>query len=107
MVPDDETRAKLAARRELLEDKVLVLDGKQLWFQENNLQFPGVAHITTDEWGVTVRFDSEHWPQPLDLSARWDFMFVHADHIGGRYSGWSISIDCPYPELGINSDHQI
>jgi len=107
MVLDEETQARLKAKRESLEAGVKALDGKRLWFQERYLQFPGIAHITTDDWGARVSFESEHWPEPLNLSGRWDVLIVGSDHLGAQYCGWSLDSECPYPELGINSDHQI
>ena len=103
MVLDDETQEELKAARAVKEARVVAFDGKQLWYDERQLQFPGVAHITTDDWGVRVRFESEHWPEPFTLSGRWDVIIVHTDGIGAQYSGWSLGKECVWPELGINT----
>ena len=105
MVLDEETQARLRAKRESLEAGVKALDGKRLWYQERYLQFPGIAHITTDDWGARVSFESEHWPEPLNLSGRWDVLIVGSDHLGAQYCGWSLDSECPYPELGISTQH--
>jgi hypothetical protein len=103
MVLSDETQAILHTRREALEATVQALGGQEIWYQEQHLQFPGIAHITTDDWGVRVRFESEHWHDSLTLSGRWDIIYVSSGHLGAQYCGWILCINCPYPELGINT----
>jgi hypothetical protein len=60
-------------------------------------QLKGIANITTDDWGVQVTFVSENH-RPISLSGRWDFIICYADHLGAQYCGWSLDLECPYPE---------
>ena len=94
-----EERAKLREIRQRLEPHVSSFNGREMWFQERRLQFKGIAHITTDEWGVRVRFESENF-RTLTLSGRWDFLLAYSDSLGAVYCGWRLSFDCLYPELG-------
>ena len=94
-----EERANLREIRDRLEPHVSSFDGREMWFQERHLQFKGIAHITTDEWGVRVRFESENF-RTLTLSGRWDFLLSYSDSLGAVYCGWRLSFECPYPELG-------
>ena len=82
----------------MLEEHILTtFNGQEMWYQEKRLQFKGIAHITTDEWGVVVRFVSED-RAPLSLSGRWDFIIAYKNHLGAQYAGWSLDFECPYPE---------
>ena len=94
-----EERAKLREIRDRLEPHVSSFNGREMWYQERHLQFKGIAHITTDEWGVRVRFESENF-RTLTLSGRWDFLLAYSDSLGAVYCGWRLSFECPYPELG-------
>ena len=94
-----EERAKLREIRDRLESHVSSFNGREMWYQERHLQFKGIAHITTDEWGVRVRFESENF-RTLTLSGRWDFLLAYSDSLGAVYCGWRLSFECPYPELG-------
>ena len=94
-----EERARLREIRGRLEPHVKSFNGREMWFQERHLQFKGIAHITTDEWGVRVRFESENF-RTLTLSGRWDILLVYSDSLGAVYCGWRLSFECPYPELG-------
>ena len=97
----EETRTKLRDIRQKLESHVTSFNGKEMWYQERLLQFEGTAHITTDEWGVTIRFVSENF-RTLTLSGRWDVLLAYSDSLGAVYCGWSLSLECLYPELGTN-----
>ena len=97
-----EERAKLREIRDRLEPHVSSFDGKEMWYQESHLQFKGIAHITTDEWGVRVRFESESF-RTLTLSGRWDILLAYSDSLGAVYCGWRLSIECPDPELGTSN----
>ena len=94
-----EERAKLREIRDRLEPHVSSFNGREMWYQERHLQFKGIAHITTDEWGVRVRFESENF-RTLTLSGRWDILLAYSDSLGAVYCGWRLSLECPYPELG-------
>ena len=96
-----EVRARLSEIRERLEAHVASFDGREIWYQERMLQFQGTAHITTDEWGVRVRFESENF-RTLTLSGRWDILLAYSDSLGAVYCGWRLSFECPDPELGTN-----
>ena len=91
--------AELREIRQRLEPHVSAFNGREMWYQERHLQFKGIAHITTDEWGVRVRFESENF-RTLTLSGRWDFLLSYSDSLGAVYCGWRLSFECPYPELG-------
>ena len=95
----EETRAKLSEIRQKLEPHVRSFNGREMWYLERQLQFEGVAHITTDEWGVRVRFESDSF-RTLTLSGRWDFLLAYSDSLGAVYCGWRLSLECLYPELG-------
>ena len=95
----EETRAKLSEIRRRLEPHLATFDGREMWYQERMLQFQGIAHIETDQWGVRVRFESENF-RTLTLSGRWDVLITYADSIGAQYCGWTLSVECPWPELG-------
>ena len=94
-----EERARLSGIKERLEAHVASFDGREMWYQERMLQFQGTAHITTDEWGVRVRFESDNF-RTLSLSGRWDFLLAYSDSLGAVYCGWRLSLECLYPELG-------
>ena len=94
-----ETRAKLREIRDRLEAHVSSFNGREMWYQERHLQFKGIAHITTDEWGVRVRFESDSF-RTLTLSGRWDILLAYSDSLGAVYCGWRLSLECLYPELG-------
>lgn len=70
---------------------------KEVWFQEGRMQWRGVAKISTDEWGVRVRFENENH-RTLFLSGRWDVIIASSNHLGALYCGWIISSECLYPE---------
>lgn len=98
----EETISILTQKRHELESHIIdSFDGKVMWFQERRLQFKGVPHITTDEWGVTIRFQSENF-RTLSLSGRWDVIISRSSGLGAHYAGWTLSLDCPYPELGVS-----
>ena len=98
----EETISILTQKRHELESHIIdSFDGKVMWFQERRLQFKGVPHITTDEWGVTIRFESENF-RSLSLSGRWDVIISRSSGLGAHYAGWTLSLDCPYPELGVS-----
>jgi hypothetical protein len=98
----EETISILTQKRHELESHIIdTFDGNEMWFQERRLQFKGVPHITTDEWGVTIRFKSENF-RTLSLSGRWDVIISRNSGLGAHYAGWVLSFDCPYPELGVS-----
>ena len=96
-----EERARLSGIRGNLEAHVASFDGKEMWYQERMLQFQGTAHITTDEWGVRVRFESENF-RTLTLSGRWDVIVSHSNGLRAQYCDWSLCFECPWPELGVS-----
>ena len=96
-----EERARLKEIKERLEDQVSSFDGREMWYQERLLQFQGTAHITTDEWGVRVRFESENF-RTLTLSGRWDVIVSYCNGLRAQYCDWSLCFECPWPELGIS-----
>ena len=98
----EETISILTEKRHQLESHIIgTFNGNEMWFQERRLQFKGVPHITTDEWGVTIRFNSESF-RTLSLSGRWDVIISRSSGLGAHYAGWTLSFDCPYPELGVS-----
>ena len=96
-----EERARLSGIKERLEAHVASFDGREMWYQERMLQFQGTAHITTDEWGVRVRFESENF-RTLTLSGRWDVIVSHSNGLSAQYCDWSLCFECPWPELGVS-----
>ena len=94
-------RARLSGIRERLEAHVVSFDGREMWYQERMLQFQGTAHITTDEWGVRVRFESENF-RTLTLSGRWDVIVSYSNGLRAQYCDWSLCFECPWPELGVS-----
>ncbi len=96
-----EERARLKEIKERLEDQVASFDGREMWYQERLLQFQGTAHITTDEWGVRVRFESENF-RTLTLSGRWDVIVSYSNGLRAQYCDWSLCFECPWPELGVS-----
>ena len=96
-----EERARLSEIKERLETHVASFDGREMWYQERLLQFQGTAHITTDEWGVRVMFESENF-RTLTLSGRWDVIVSYSNGLRAQYCDWSLSFECPWPELGVN-----
>ena len=97
----EEERARLGEIREKLEPHVANFDGKEMWYQERMLQFQGTVHITTDEWGVRVRFESENF-RTLTLSGRWDIIVSYSNGLRAQYCDWALCFECPWPELGIS-----
>ena len=98
----EETISILTQKRHELESHIIdTFDGNEMWFQERRLQFKGVPHITTDKWGVSIRFKSENF-RTLSLSGRWDVIISRNSGLGAHYAGWVLSFDCPYPELGVS-----
>ena len=97
-----EERERLSEIRKTLEAHVANFDGREMWYQERMLlQFTGIPHITTDEWGVRVRFESENF-RTLTLSGRWDIIVAHANGMSAQYCDWTLCIECPWPELGVS-----
>ena len=96
-----EERARLSEIKERLEANVASFDGREMWYQERMLQFQGTAHITTDEWGVRVRFESENF-RTLTLSGRWDVIVSYSNGLRAQYCDWSLCLECPWPELGVS-----
>ena len=96
-----EERARLSGIKERLEADVASFDGREMWYQERMLQFQGTAHITTDEWGVRVRFESENF-RTLTLSGRWDVIVSYSNGLRAQYCDWSLCLECPWPELGVS-----
>ena len=96
-----EERARLSGIKERLEAHVASFDGREMWYQERMLQFQGTAHITTDEWGVRVRFESENF-RTLTLSGRWDVIVSYSNGLRAQYCDWALCLECPWPELGVS-----
>ena len=96
-----EERARLSEIKQRLESHVASFDGREMWYQERMLQFQGTAHITTDEWGVRVRFVSENF-RTLALSGRWDVIVSYSNGLRAQYCDWSLCFECPWPELGVS-----
>ena len=96
-----EERARLSEIKQRLESHVTSFDGREMWYQERMLQFQGIAHITTDEWGVRVRFVSENF-RTLTLSGRWDVIVSYSNGLRAQYCDWSLCFECPWPELGVS-----
>ena len=96
-----EERARLSGIKERLEAHVASFDGREMWYQERMLQFQGTAHITTDEWGVRVRFESANF-RTLTLSGRWDVIVYYSNGLRAQYCDWSLCFECPWPELGVS-----
>ena len=97
----EKERARLKEIKERLEPHVASFDGREMWYQERMLQFQGKAHITTDEWGVRVRFESENF-RTLTLSGRWDVIVSYSNGLRAQYCDWSLCFECPWPELGVS-----
>ncbi len=82
--------------REELEEHILdAFDGKEMWFKEGVIQVNGVAHITTNEWGVIVNFVSEHC-ESFRVCGRWDIIIAYNNYLGAQYCGWSLDFECPF-----------
>ena len=96
-----EERARLSEIKQKLEAHVTSFDGREMWYQERMLQFQGTAHITMDEWGVRVRFESENF-RTLTLSGRWDVIVSYSNGLRAQYCDWSLCFECPWPELGVS-----
>ena len=96
-----EERARLSGIKERLEAHVASFDGREMWYQGRMLQFQGKAHITTDEWGVRVRFESDNF-RTLTLSGRWDVIVSYSNGLRAQYCDWSLCFECPWPELGVS-----
>ena len=96
-----EERARLSEIKERLEVNVASFDGREMWYQERMLQFQGTAHITTDEWGVRVRFESDNF-RTLTVSGRWDVIVWYSNGLRAQYCDWSLCLECPWPELGVS-----
>ena len=95
----EETIAKLSEIRKRLESHVNKFNGREMWYQERSFQFQGIPHITTDAWGIRIRFESENF-RTLSLSGRWDMLISYSDSLGAMYCGWHLAVECPWPELG-------
>ena len=95
----EETRTRLSEIRRGLEPHIATFDGREMWYQERRVQFQGVAHITTDNWGVRIRFESDNF-RTLTLSGRWDVILAYSDSLGAQYCGWTLSLECLNPEFG-------
>ena len=96
-----EERARLSGIKERIGAQVESFDGREMWYQERMLQFQGTAHITTDEWGVRVRFESANF-RTLTLSGRWDVIVSYSNGLRAQYCDWSLCLECPWPELGVS-----
>ena len=106
MERSEDLKELLNEKRANLEAHILTtFDGKEMWYQEKRLQFKGIANITTDEWGVSIRFECEN-QKTRSLSGRWDVIIAYADHIGAQYCGWSLDCECPYPEWESDENKQ-
>ena len=80
----EETIAHLIEKRKELESHILdTFNGKEMWFQERRLQFKGVPNITTNEWGVSIQFESENF-RTLSLSGRWDVIVSYRNRLGAQ-----------------------
>jgi len=91
-------RSELDGIRKKFEEMILRnFHMKEMWFQERHLQWKGIVKISTDEWGVRVRFESENH-RTLFLSGRWDVILASPNHLGAQYCGWTITSECLYPE---------
>jgi len=107
MALSEDVEGRLKGIRENLERHVLSnFDGKEMWYQERTLQVKGIAHITTDEWGVHVNFESENH-EVISLSGRWDVIIAYTNHLGAQYCGWSLDFECPYPEWESNTPEEV
>lgn len=98
MEVNEELKEKLAPLRQRFESHILNIFHRQdVWYQQKRTQLNGSAQITTDDWGVSIRFENSQHDDIL-LSGRWDYLVVYADRLGAAYSGWSLTTFCPHPE---------
>ena len=96
----EETISTLSQKRHELESNIIdTFNGKEMWYQERRLQFQGVPKITTDDWGVTIQFESKSF-RTICLSGRWDVIIARPYGLSAHYAGWTLSFDCQYPEIG-------
>ena len=102
----DEDTKSLSQIRNNLENIAKSWDGKEVWFLERMLQFPGLVSVYTDDWGVSVTIISEYY-RKFKVSARWDFLRINDFAMSGLYCGWTLSKEMYYPELGINPSEKI
>tara|TARA_B100000902_G_scaffold374207_1_gene402975 strand:+ start:771 stop:1115 length:345 start_codon:yes stop_codon:yes gene_type:complete len=102
----DENTTSLSQIRSDLENIAKSWDGKEVWFLERMLQFPGLVSVNTDDWGVSVTIISEYY-RKFKVSARWDVLRINDSAMSGLYCGWTLSKEMYYPELGINPSEKI
>ena len=72
----DENTTSLSQIRSDLENIAKSWDGKEVWFLERMLQFPGLISVNTDDWGVSVTIISEYY-RKFKVSARWDVLRIY------------------------------
>jgi hypothetical protein len=71
-------------------------NGKKCWYEEKHFRFYGIAHITADENGMWVRFETKDFYRDLQFGGTWPAVCVMKNYIRGNYAGWSLS-DKPRP----------
>jgi hypothetical protein len=107
MALSEDEKDQLNGIREQLEKHILTtFNGKEMWYQEGILQAKGIAHITTDEWGVRINFVESENHEAISLDGRWDVIIAHSNYLGASMVGWSLSFECPYPEWESNTHHE-
>ena len=97
---EDENTTSLSKIRGDLENIAKSWDGKEVWFLERMLQFPGLVSVNTDDWGVSITIISEYY-RKFSVSGRWDILSVWSSGMSALYCGWKLDKEMIWPELGI------
>ena len=75
------------------ESKINEWNNTVMNYSEGPLNFPGRVEIKTDDWGVRITLISEHYDQPITLSAAWSILSVGDNGMSAAYVNWHIWFD--------------
>ena len=79
-------------RQEKYESKINEWNNTAMNYSEGALSFQGIVEIKTDDWGVKITLISEHYDQPISLSAAWSILSVGDNWMSASYVNWSLSL---------------
>ena len=99
---DEKKEIELKEKKMRFEALIQSWNNTEMWLQESWLQIPGNVTIVTDDWGVVIKIDSEHYPREISLSGRWDILSIWETGMSAMYCGWTIDKQIIWPELGFN-----
>ena len=72
------------------EKMILGWNNTVMHYSEGRLDFPGLVEVYTDDWGVRITLNSDHFHRPITLSGAWEILTLGEDYIHAAYVNWTL-----------------